>query len=73
MPEEELIAYGKVAPALRSLAGTGVTRLSQALVLESGPTVLVSEGETMRYVAMKSLRVKLPQFHSELYLMQVQL
>jgi tRNA A-37 threonylcarbamoyl transferase component Bud32 len=63
MPEEELIAYGKVAPALHSLGCTKVVRLSKTLVLKFGTTVLASEGETMRYVATKFPGVRLPQVY----------
>ncbi|KAH4427634.1 hypothetical protein HBH59_172710 [Parastagonospora nodorum] len=44
MPEEELISYGKVAPALHSLGRTKVVRLSKTLAMKFGPTVLASEG-----------------------------
>jgi tRNA A-37 threonylcarbamoyl transferase component Bud32 len=63
MPEEELVAYGKVALALHSLGRTKVVRLSKTLVLKFGPTVLASEGETMRHVATKFPGVRLPQVY----------
>jgi tRNA A-37 threonylcarbamoyl transferase component Bud32 len=63
MLEEEIIAYGKVAPALHSLGRTKVVRLSKTLVLKFGTTVLASEGETMRYVATKFPGVRLPQVY----------
>jgi serine/threonine protein kinase len=63
MPEEELISYGKVAPALHSLSRTKVVRLSKTLAMKFGPTVLASEGETMRYVATKFPGVRLPRVY----------
>ncbi|EAT80542.1 hypothetical protein SNOG_12130 [Parastagonospora nodorum SN15] len=63
MPEEELISYGKVAPALHSLGRTKVVRLSKTLAMKFGPTVLASEGETMRYVATKLPGVRLPRVY----------
>jgi hypothetical protein len=63
MSEEELIAYGKVAPVLHSLARTKVVRLSKTLVMKLGTTVLASEGETMKYVATKFPGVRLPQVY----------
>ncbi|KAF2126977.1 hypothetical protein P153DRAFT_399055 [Dothidotthia symphoricarpi CBS 119687] len=63
MPEEELIAYGKVAPVLYSIARMKVVRLSKTLVMKFGTTVLASEGETMRYVATKFSGVRLPQVY----------
>jgi tRNA A-37 threonylcarbamoyl transferase component Bud32 len=63
MSEEELIAYGEVAPVLHSLAGLKVVRLSKTLAMKFGTTVLASEGETMRYVATKLPGVRLPQVY----------
>ncbi|KAH9861419.1 hypothetical protein J1614_011165 [Plenodomus biglobosus] len=63
MPEEELIAYGKVAPALHSLGRTKVVRLSKTLAMKFGTTVLASERETMRYVATKFPGVRLPRVY----------
>lgn len=61
MPEEELVAYGKVAPVLHSLARLKVVRLSKTLVMKFGNTVLPSEGETMIHVATNFPGVRLPQ------------
>lgn len=63
MPEEEIIACGKFALALHSLVGTNVVRLSKTLAMKLWTTVLASEGETMKYVATKFPRVRLPQVH----------
>ncbi|KAF2755639.1 hypothetical protein EJ05DRAFT_503099 [Pseudovirgaria hyperparasitica] len=63
MPEEDLVAYGNVAPVLYSLASMKVVRLSKSLVMKFGNTVLASEGETMKYVAMKFPKFMLPRVH----------
>ncbi|KAF2757101.1 phosphotransferase family protein [Pseudovirgaria hyperparasitica] len=63
MPKEELMAYGQDAPVLHSLGGLKVVRLSKTLVMKFGPTVLASEGETMRYVTTKFPDVRLPRVY----------
>jgi len=64
MPENSVIAYGKVAPVIFSLgAGIKVVRLSRSLVLKSGTSVLASEGETMSYIAKTFPKVRLPRVH----------
>lgn len=63
MPQEDLVAYGKVAPVLHSLACMKVVRLSKTLAMKFGTTVLASEGETMSYIATNFPGVRLPHVY----------
>ncbi|KAF2679672.1 phosphotransferase family protein [Lentithecium fluviatile CBS 122367] len=63
MPQDTLLAYGEAAPALHSLGGTRITRLSKTLVMKSGTRVLTSEYETMKYVKATFPEVRLPRVY----------
>lgn len=62
MPESELAALADTAPALHSLCGTRVARISRDLVIKKAPLTLPSEAEAMRMVAQKT-SIRLPQVY----------
>ena len=57
-----MISLVESAPVLYKIGANRIVRLSRDLILKSGPSVLVSDAKTLRFVAAKT-QIPVPRVH----------